>query len=338
MTARFHDFSPNLIAGATYSGQVVVWDIRTKSEPVQRSPISSEGHTHPIRALSVVGSTNSHSIVTVSSDGKLCKWDTSQLLKPAESMQISYHKRGGTGIKEDVVIMSMARADASPETVYMGSENGHIYKSFTDERNMSKDAVKRYPPESDENASLGSASSIRDADISRRRRHHNRRRVDGHFGPVTAMDFHPGAFGLSRFYDSSELMLSSSVDWTCKLWDLKKSPLPLCEFQCTNDYVLDVKWSPKHPAVFAASDGEGSLQLWNLNKSTDTPVFRTQGKSALNCVRWSTNGEHIAAGSSDGTLDVYKVSGLDPSKDEASEFAKTLARISELNSVSGDVF
>ena len=255
MTARFHDFSRISLP---------VRRTRDKSwfgifVPSPNCPEISDffGRSYASDcALSVVGSTNSHSIVTVSSDGKLCKWDTSQLLKPAESMQISYHKRGGTGIKEDVVIMSMARADASPETVYMGSENGHIYKSFTDERNMSKDAVKRYPPESDENASLGSASSIRDADISRRRRHHNRRRVDGHFGPVTAMDFHPGAFGLSRFYDSSELMLSSSVDWTCKLWDLKKSPLPLCEFQCTNDYVLDVKWSPKHPAVFAASDGE----------------------------------------------------------------------------------
>lgn len=207
---------------------------------------------------------------------------------------------------------------------------------------MSKDASKRYPPESDE--TTGTMNSIRDADVSRRRmRRRDRRVVDGHFGPVTAMDFHPGVFGLSRFYDSSELLLTSSVDWTCKLWDLKKSPLPLCEFQCTNDYVLDVQWSPKHPAVFAAADGEGSLQLWNLNESVDSPVFRTDAKekdAALNRVRWSKDGSYVASGDSNGSLDVYSVRGQysNPSTDEASIFSTTLARIAELSTVSVDVF
>lgn len=130
MTARFHDFSPNLLVGASYSGQVVLWDMRAKSEPVQRAPISSEGHTHPIRDLSIVGSNNSHSIVTVSSDGKLCKWDTSQLLKPVESMQLSYHKKGGSGIKEDVSVMSIARVNGAPETVYSGNVSLFTYLLF----------------------------------------------------------------------------------------------------------------------------------------------------------------------------------------------------------------
>ena len=41
--------------------------------------------------------------------------------------------------------------------------------------------------------------------------------------------------------------------------------LPLCCFNTYADYVYDVKWSPKHPAVFASVDGSGRLQLWNLN-------------------------------------------------------------------------
>ena len=41
--------------------------------------------------------------------------------------------------------------------------------------------------------------------------------------------------------------------------------LPLCSFNTYADYVYDVKWSPKHPAVFASVDGSGRLQLWNLN-------------------------------------------------------------------------
>ena len=39
------------------------------------------------------------------------------------------------------------------------------------------------------------------------------------------------------------------------------------------DYVLDVKWSPIHPAVFASIDSEGRLNLWNLNQDTESPVY-----------------------------------------------------------------
>lgn len=37
LTAAFDPFTPNLVLGGTYSGQVVVWDMRAKSVPVQRS-------------------------------------------------------------------------------------------------------------------------------------------------------------------------------------------------------------------------------------------------------------------------------------------------------------
>jgi hypothetical protein len=33
--------------------------------------------------------------------------------------------------------------------------------------------------------------------------------------------------------------------------------------------VYDVAWSPIHPALFAAVDGTGRLDLWNLNKDTE---------------------------------------------------------------------
>jgi dynein intermediate chain len=38
--------------------------------------------------------------------------------------------------------------------------------------------------------------------------------------------------------------------------------------------VYDVAWSPTHPALFAAVDGTGRLDLWNLNK--DTEVIRNK--------------------------------------------------------------
>lgn len=33
--------------------------------------------------------------------------------------------------------------------------------------------------------------------------------------------------------------------------------------------MYDVAWSPVHPAMFAAVDGMGRLDLWNLNNDTE---------------------------------------------------------------------
>eukprot|EP00939_MAST-03C_sp_MAST-3C-sp1_P000470 g470.t1 len=331
MAAKFHPFSPNLIVGGTFSGQVLLFDKRQKRHAVQRTPISEEGHSHPIRSLSVVGSSNAHELVSVSSDGKICKWDASQLRRPTGSLQLQYTKRAK--LKEDVAVMSLSRVGGDNNTVYVGSENGLLFKSFTDERHDSKDGLVRYPPV---------RSKSTDATADSIHLNHGLGSVDGHFGPVTAMDFHKGVGGLSRSYDATHLLLSSSIDWTCKLWDLKKSPRPLCEFQCANDYVLDVQWSPSHPAVFAAADAMGSLQLWNLNAKLEAPIVRTSDKNAssrsaraLNRVRWNGAGDKLLTGDSAGVLSLYDVHSdiASPRPEEAARFASELSRIAKLNGV-----
>eukprot|EP00940_MAST-03C_sp_MAST-3C-sp2_P001459 g1459.t1 len=340
MTADFHTFAPNLLVGGTFSGQVCIFDKRAKSQAVQRTLISEEGHAHPIRALSIVGTSNANDLVTVSSDGKLCKWDMTQLRRPTYSAQLQYAKR--SKMKEDIPVMSLANVHGDLNTVYVGSESGHIYRTYTDERHDAKDGIVQYP-----SSSVGNARSKRSASSKVQEGGSVLRQVDGHFGPVTSVDFHSGAGGLSRSYDSSHLLLSASIDWTCKLWDLKRSTSPICEFQCVNDYVLDVRWSPTHPAVFAASDAVGSLQLWNLNAKHETPILRTNpsgaaSKSAaraLNCARWSTTGGKIATGDSTGVVSLYDVHSdiVSPRSDAAARFSSLLARIAKTNSGDGEV-
>merc|ERR1719197_640897 len=81
-------FSPHLLLGGTYSGQVVLWDMRAKSTPVQRSPLSPKCHTHPVSSLQVVGTLNAHNLVSASTDGRLCSWSLDNLLEPLESMDL----------------------------------------------------------------------------------------------------------------------------------------------------------------------------------------------------------------------------------------------------------
>ena len=83
MSIGFSKFHPNYVIGGTYSGQVILWDTRSgKRTPIQRSPLSSSAHTHPIYCLDVVGSQNAHNLISVSTDGKMCSWNLDMLSQP----------------------------------------------------------------------------------------------------------------------------------------------------------------------------------------------------------------------------------------------------------------
>ena len=83
MSLTFSKFHPNFVIGGTYSGQIVLWDVRSgKRTPVQRSLLSSSGHTHPIYCLEVTGSQNAHNLISISSDGRFCSWNLDNLSQP----------------------------------------------------------------------------------------------------------------------------------------------------------------------------------------------------------------------------------------------------------------
>ncbi|XP_056275648.1 cytoplasmic dynein 1 intermediate chain 1 isoform X2 [Pseudoliparis swirei] len=148
---------------------------------------------------------------------------------------------------------------------------------------------------------------------------------EGHQGPVTGVSCH-GAVGTVDF---SHLFITSSFDWTVKLWSTKHNK-PLYSFEDNADYVYDVMWSPVHPAVFAAVDGMGRLDLWNLNNDTEVPTTSVtiEGASALNRVRWSSGGKEVAVGDSEGRIWIYDTGELSVTHlDDWSRFARTLMEI-----------
>ena len=172
---------------------------------------------------------------------------------------------------------------------------------------------------------------------------------EGHQAPVTGLDTHPGQGTI----DFSHLFLTSSIDWTVKLWSLKENK-PLYSFEDNGDYVYDAAWSPIHPALFAAVDGTGRLDLWNLNKDTEVTALMKkisgfyvcffqvasasvamEGGAALNRVTWTQSGLHVAAGDDLGKIWVYDVGEqlAVPQPDEWNKFAHTLQVFHSLNSL-----
>uniref|UniRef100_A0A3Q3XJ38 Uncharacterized protein n=1 Tax=Mola mola TaxID=94237 RepID=A0A3Q3XJ38_MOLML len=148
---------------------------------------------------------------------------------------------------------------------------------------------------------------------------------EGHQGPVTGISCHSAVGSV----DFSHLFITSSFDWTVKLWSTKHNK-PLYSFEDNADYVYDVMWSPVHPAIFAAVDGMGRLDLWNLNNDTEVPTASVtiEGASALNRVRWSSGGKEVAVGDSEGRVWIYDTGELSVAHtDDWGRFARTLMEI-----------
>ncbi|XP_052454868.1 cytoplasmic dynein 1 intermediate chain 2 isoform X8 [Carassius gibelio] len=150
---------------------------------------------------------------------------------------------------------------------------------------------------------------------------------EGHHGPITGLDCHTAAGPV----DFSHLFVTSSFDWTVKLWSTKNNK-PLYSFEDNSDYVYDVMWSPTHPALFACVDGVGHLDLWNLNNETEVPTASAtvEGSPALNRVRWTHSGREVAVGDSEGRVHIYDVGEISVARqDEWTRFVLTLTEINE---------
>jgi len=292
MSACFAKFHPNLIVGGTYSGQIVLWDNRThKRTPIQRSPLSTAAHTHPVYCVKVVGTQNAHNLISISTDGKLCAWSLDMLSVPQDSMELQHKQSKAVA----VTCLSFPAGDVNNFVV--GSEEGTVHTACRH----------------------GSKAGLTDL-------------FEGHQGPVTGIDTH----NAQGQVDFSHLFLTSSFDWTVKLWSMKETK-PIYSFEDNGDYVYDVSWSPINPAVFAAVDGMGRLDLWNLNNDTEAPTASVvvDGCPALNRVSWAQSGTQVVTGDDMGKVWVFDVGEqlAMPRNDEWSKFAQTLQ---ELKNNQGD--
>eukprot|EP01102_Stenamoeba_stenopodia_P010439 TRINITY_DN3146_c0_g4_i1.p1 TRINITY_DN3146_c0_g4~~TRINITY_DN3146_c0_g4_i1.p1 ORF type:complete len:635 (+),score=167.28 TRINITY_DN3146_c0_g4_i1:188-2092(+) len=273
-TAFFPQFHPTTIIGGTYSGQIMLWDTRAKSTPMQKSAISTLSHTHPIYCAKVIGTQNANNLATISTDGKMCVWSLDNLSQPIEVLEL-YNKGKQSATKKFDKTYISATALTFPagevNTFLVGSEEGAIYSA---NRHGTKTGVQE--------------------------------RYEGHYGPITGIDSHP-ASNVTNGIDFSDLFLTSSTDWTCMLWS-KKSTKPIYSFEDSGDYVFDVAWSPIHPSLFADVDGRGTLKLWNLIDDTEVPIAKVDVcPEALNKIAWAADGKSLAVGNSSGTVHIYNI-------------------------------
>ena len=92
-----------------------------------------------------------------------------------------------------------------------------------------------------------------------------------------------------------------------------------------------MRWSPVHPAVFAAVDGTGRLDVWNLNSDTEVPAATTviDGGTAVNKCRWNATGMVIAGGDTAGRVHICDVDAslAVPRADDWTRLVSTIADV-----------
>ncbi|EXJ88592.1 hypothetical protein A1O1_05522 [Capronia coronata CBS 617.96] len=304
LSARFSPFHPNLVIGGCYSGQICLWDTRTSGrtgQPVQKTPQSGShlGHTHPVYSISVVGTPNAHNIVTASMDGVVCSWSVDMLAQAQEYLVLHTPAPAKT---DDLAPTSMSFPAADPTFFAVGTEEGSIYGCHRYDR-------------------AGAQAGV-DTRVAYR----------GHTAPVMSTQFHPARGPV----DLGDLLLSSSSDWSVKLWRVKPAaastsaaaiaasattPGPAAQGPILDlgreDLVYDAKWAPHKPSVFGCVTGSGDLEVFDLTYDLEVPIVKaapTRGKNGiapfrgLNKLAWEEKrGSHVAVGGLDGVVTVFDV-------------------------------
>ncbi|KAL9111322.1 MAG: hypothetical protein Q9227_004199 [Pyrenula ochraceoflavens] len=311
LSARFSPFHPNLVIGGSYSGQVLLWDTRISARTgaaVQKTPLSGThlGHTHPVYSINVVGTPNAHNILTASTDGTVCSWAVDMLSQPQEVVELITPQPTRT---EELAPTSITFPASDPTFFLVGTEEGSIYPCH------------RYA-----RAGAKAGTDIRIA-------------YRGHTAPVMSTQFHPARGPV----DLSDFMLSSSLDWTVKLWRIRPAGASTSAAAAANsapmtsgasgsapqvfspaldisreDIVYDVRWHPTRPGIFSCVLGSGDVEVFDLTIDSEVPVARTSPTrsakagtglaTGLNKCAWEEKaGRILAVGGLDGVVSLFEV-------------------------------
>eukprot|EP00474_Spongospora_subterranea_P009989 CRZ10447.1 hypothetical protein [Spongospora subterranea] len=228
------------------------------------------------------------SFISVSNDGKVCIWSDKVFLTPTMEKELS------GDFAQEVSPVCIGFSTRDPGLLYFGSRSGHIYRMNIQAADLT-------------------AASINTSFMA-------------HMAPITAISFHP----LRRDTDKriGDLFLTSSFDWTAKLWSVKTDS-PLLSFPA-DDIVYDIQWSPNNTYVFALVDGNGYLAIWNLASNHFAPVLQHRFTDTIPCTRliWSKDGKKIAVGDANGNIYVSDIpnSILDVESYRIIQFSKVLQK------------
>ncbi len=264
LATRFHSDDQNLVLGSCYNGQILLWDLRLNSSmPVQRSNLAGKGHKHPVYSMSMSSTAASYELITVSTDGYLCHWDLQRLADPISYVTLQLPQAGQFDITMGMSSSSSSTGSTGSSSV-AGTNTSAIFNT------LSVTSTVLGHNETQKEAIFGSENGHLYRVSLPYRTTDPITQIDAHKGLVSSMHRNPHGGKFCK-----DLLLTSSLDWTVKLWNTLPSSFHHQNQQAllevvspSYDYICDVQWSPVNPTLFSTITSGGILTLWDLSKST----------------------------------------------------------------------
>lgn len=293
MCLAFHPTQPAHVAGGLYSGEVLVWDTSRPEDPLLwRTGMTDDTHTDPVyQVVWLPEPRHNHrfQVLSVSTDGKVLLWQGAGAgqLQLTEGFALVVQQlprntklrkphRGETQVGATAVAFS----SFDPSLFVLGTEGGFPLKCSLAAETA---ALTRMPS----TVPLRAPAQFT---------------FSPHGGPIYSVSCSP-------FHRN--LFLSVGTDGHVHLHSMLQAQ-PLTSLQLSHKYLFAVRWSPVRPLVFAAASGEGDIQLFDLQKSSQKPtvsIKQTQDKSPVYCLEFNhQQTQLLAAGDAQGTVKVWQLS------------------------------
>lgn len=279
------DFSsamPNLLAVGLYDGTVSIYNVRsTNDSPVLDSFDCPGKHSSPVWQLCWidrdrgVGEDKSEMLVSICADGRIVQWSLRKGFECSDLMKLKRTATKNQQKKKEKSEAFISRQAPGLCFDFQASDT-NIYLAGTEEGAIHKCSCS-----------------------------YNEQYLDtylGHTGPIYKISWSPF---------SPEVFLSSSADWSMRLWT-QSALAPVLNFFSSTKAVYDICWSPYNSTVFCAAN-EGSIEIWDLAQNILDPVIVSPVSPGmkLSCVTFSKTSNSILVGDSDGQISVYQLRNLD---------------------------
>ena len=309
------DFSSvhfNLLAVGMYDGTVSIYDLHSKRvsvKPIIESGHANGKHSDPVWRTKWIhrGSERGEKLVSISTDGRITQWSIKKGLEHIDLMKLKRIQSSSNGAKT-AGKSSKPKSEAfisrrsSGMCFDFSPRDSSVYVAGTEEGNIHK-------------CSCSYSEQYLESFV-------------GHMGPVYQVIFSP--------FDPS-VFLSSSADWSIKMWD-EYEKQELLTFQSGTAVVNDVQWSPSNSTAFANVTKDGRLEIWDMEKSTLKPVVSykdvygkakaaaspkkpdaahpaigspaaaaQQSNRSLNCLLFNPNAPVVAVGTDKGQVIIFRL-------------------------------
>lgn len=292
MCLAFHPKNPAIIAGGTFNGEVMLWDLSREDDLlVASSGIDDDSHQEPVSKVYWITGSKGKKIylISASSDGKILQWKIDRkaqklqlkdgFMLMTQSLPRKMKVKGVRGDKE-VGVTCITYNSEDKDMFLVGSEAGAIFKcSMHAQGNPAGSHIVSSVP-------LRSPVTFT---------------YNPHHGPVYSVEcspFHRNAF------------VSAGMDQCIRLYSILQAQ-PVMTIEPGEGYIYSATWSPSKATVMAATTQSGNLLIYDLRQGKAVPVHKLQAspqKQPVYTCQFNPQTNYIATGDGTGFIQIFKLS------------------------------